>query len=243
MYVTHKVFDVQTDDAVTGRARELADELTANLKYDDGYGDGHWWHEDPRLEPSATSQLVTALALFDRYAGSTSEYAKRAREIYDKSEARTTTGDRCQTIAGLLRLWADDIVRGAAKLAGQDARGVRAVASTDVMEQVRALIEDGSVHAAAPIVLAGAALETALRGAVEERGLHVAGAGSISAYGKALRAAEVITKQDVKDIEQMGGLRNAAAHGQFELLSAERAGLMEQQVNMFLARLTSILET
>ena len=35
----------------------------------------------------------------------------------------------------------------------------------------------------------------------------------------------------------MAGVRNAAAHGDFEELSRERSGLLEQQVNLFLRRL------
>lgn len=46
----------------------------------------------------------------------------------------------------------------------------------------------------------------------------------------ALRKAKVITVQDVKELETCAGLRNQAAHGDFESLSHERAGLMEQQV-------------
>jgi hypothetical protein len=42
----------------------------------------------------------------------------------------------------------------------------------------------------------------------------------------------------VKDIEQMAGLRNSASHGDLEEISRERAGLMEQQVNYLLSRLT-----
>jgi hypothetical protein len=120
--------------------------------------------------------------------------------------------------------------------------GVRAVASADIMEQVRVLHEDKSVHPAAPIVLAGGALETALRAAVEQLNLNVEERPSISAYSRALRSADVISKQDAKDVEQMAGLRNAAAHGNFDELSRERAGLMEQQVNMFLARVRDLLE-
>jgi hypothetical protein len=67
--------------------------------------------------------------------------------------------------------------------------------------------------------------------------LSVRGNGSITAYGKALREKELISKQEMKDIEQMAGLRNDAAHGDFGDLSRERAGLMEQQVNLFLGRL------
>lgn len=104
------------------------------------------------------------------------------------------------------------------------------------MEQVRALLADGGVHPAAPIVLAGAALETALKGAVAEAQLETQGKDSISAYGKALRSADLITRREMKDIAQMAGLRNSAAHGDFEEISRERAGLMEQ-LNYFLSRL------
>jgi hypothetical protein len=57
-----------------------------------------------------------------------------------------------------------------------------------------------------------------------------------------LRASRMLSVQDVKDIEQIGGLRNSAAHGDFDTLSRERAGLMEQQVNMLLRRLTEIIK-
>jgi hypothetical protein len=81
-------------------------------------------------------------------------------------------------------------------------------------------------------------LETALKGAVIESELEVRGNGSIISYGNALRENDLISKQEMKDIEQMAGLRNDAAHGNFEDLSPARAGLMEQQVNFFLSRLT-----
>jgi len=38
----------------------------------------------------------------------------------------------------------------------------------------------------------------------------------------------------------MAGLRNLAAHGEFDDLSGERAGLLEQQANIFLARLRDL---
>jgi hypothetical protein len=41
----------------------------------------------------------------------------------------------------------------------------------------------------------------------------------------------------------MSGIRNLAAHGEFDDLSRERAGLMEQQVNMFLRRLSDLLSS
>jgi hypothetical protein len=90
--------------------------------------------------------------------------------------------------------------------------------------------------------LAGAALEVALRSAVDELQLTLSEKPGIMAYARRLRAEGIITVQDVKDVDQMAGVRNLAAHGQFDDLSRERAGLMEQQVNLFLARLSTLLE-
>lgn len=94
----------------------------------------------------------------------------------------------------------------------------------------------------APIVLAGAALEIALRGLVESRGIALDERPSISAYSRALRTAGLLTPQDVKDVEQMAGLRNDAAHGRLEALSIERAGLLEQHINLFLRRSSDLAE-
>lgn len=113
----------------------------------------------------------------------------------------------------------------------------RAASSTDLLEQVRRLNSDKAVAPAAPIMLAGAALEMALRSALNELSLTATGQPSIGSYAEALRKAGVLNTQDIKDVTQMAGLRNDAAHGEHEFLSRERAGLMEQQVNLFLNRL------
>ncbi len=76
----------------------------------------------------------------------------------------------------------------------------------------------------------------ALRAAVNQLELEPKGVG-LSNLGNCQRTADVITAQEAKDLQQMAGVRNAAAHGDLNELSAERAGLMEQQVNLFLARL------
>ena len=48
-------------------------------------------------------------------------------------------------------------------------------------------------------------------------------------------------EQDVKDLEAGGGVRDQAAHGHFDNLSRERAGLMEQQRNILLRRLADLM--
>ena len=72
------------------------------------------------------------------------------------------------------------------------------------MEQVRKLADDRDVHPAAPIVLAGAALVVALRSAVEELDLPCPDKPSIAAYTGCLRAAGILSAQDVKDVTQVG---------------------------------------
>src|SRR6266568_9288267 len=58
---------------------------------------------------------------------------------------------------------------------------------------------------AAAIVLRGAALEIALRAVVQARNLTLPERPSLSALTSALRQADLITVQDVKDLEQCGG--------------------------------------
>jgi hypothetical protein len=113
----------------------------------------------------------------------------------------------------------------------------RVEASTDLMEQVELLLSDRAIHPAAPIVLAGAALEELLRSM-----WHLAGSPAlkakpgINAYATALQAAKVIDRQAAKDITAWAGMRNDAAHGDFTTLDVQRARLMADGVNLFMQR-------
>jgi hypothetical protein len=116
---------------------------------------------------------------------------------------------------------------------GPEARA-RIEASTDLMEQVQQLLDDRGVHPAAPIMLAGAALEEFLRSLVITHGATVEGRAGLQAYGQALAKAGVLSQQDVKNVIAWAGLRNQAAHGEFEDLARANAVLMAQGVNLFL---------
>jgi hypothetical protein len=206
-------------------------------------GYGPWWEATGRnldAEARIRARAITALDFLERFAGKDSQWVTSGRDIFDKNGHSMETGARA--LGDVLRAWADQVEAGIITIPQAEAQGVRAIASTDLMEQVRKLNEDKDVSPAAPIVLAGAALEIALRSAVEELGLELPAKHSISAYSGCLRAARLLSPQDVKDIEQMGGLRNSAAHGDFDTLSHERAGLIEQQVNHFLRRLADLLQ-
>jgi hypothetical protein len=117
-----------------------------------------------------------------------------------------------RALGDVLREWAAAVDAGIAVPRHVEALGARAVASIDLMEQVRVLAEDKNVHPAAPIVLAGAALEVALRSAVDELQLALTERPSITAYARRLRTENILSTQDVKDAEQMSGVRNFHAY-------------------------------
>jgi hypothetical protein len=83
-------------------------------------------------------------------------------------------------------------------------------------------------------MLAGAALEELLRSLVITHSAQVTGRAGLQAYSQALRNTGVLTFQDVKDVTSWAGLRNSAAHGQFDGLSLERAHIMAEGVNLFM---------
>jgi len=198
------------------------------------------WISSVRDRPKIRARAIAALDFLDRFGGHDSQWAIMAHEVFDKNTSSMETGARA--LGDVLREWAAAVRAGVVVPRQVEAQGARTVASTDLMDQVRVLAEDRSVHPAAPIVLAGAALEVALRSAVDELQLTLSEKPGITAYARRLRQENILSVQDVKDVEQIAGVRNSAAHGQFDELSRERAGLMEQQVNFFLARLSKTLE-
>lgn len=223
-------------------ARDHAKLLELDMRPEQGMYGGHYWAAvDLNAESRIRARAIQALDFLDRFAGPDSQWNLRGHELLDKGSGRTMETS-ARALGDVLRAWADQVDFGIIPVRQAEAQGVRVIASTDLMEQVRKLVEDNHVVPAAPIVLAGAALEVGLRSANEELGLPTLSKPSISGYAGSLRKAGLLSPQDVKDVEQMGGLRNSAAHGKFEELSRERAGLMEQQVNMFLRRLGELLD-
>lgn len=230
-------------EQVVAWAREQAQELQSDMRFEpsDVHG-GYWTLMDQSDKGLLMARAASALEFLRQHAGDDSEWLRRATIAYESNGDRSSMESGVHAIGEIMRLWAAQVESGVTRLSAELGEGIRSLASTDIMEQVRLLNEDRRVHAAAPIVLAGAALETALRSAVDQLQLPTAGPPGISSYSRALRSASILTKQDTKDVEQMAGLRNAAAHGEYDALSRERAGLMEQQVNIFLGRLREVLD-
>ena len=107
---------------------------------------------------------------------------------------------------------------------------------SDILSQANTSLEDESQHPAAAAMLVGASLEEFLRTWAEAAGLSLGNAKpGIDAYAKVLRTADLITKQDVKDITSWAGTRNHAAHGEWDQVSDRaRVRLMLEGVNLFM---------
>lgn len=109
---------------------------------------------------------------------------------------------------------------------------------SDFLDQAHVLLGTKGVHPAGPAVLVGATLEEFLRTWVESVGLGIGNRKpGLESYTAVLRDAELITKQDAKDITSWGGLRNHAAHGEWsEVSDKQRVVLMLEGVNLFMRK-------
>lgn len=223
-----------------GHIRELRSEMTwEDWRHRAG---GRWTAAGHEATDRIRARATAALAFLERYTGADSRWTQNAHGMLNDLSTNQSMESGARAIGDVISEWTRAVRSGQAQPRLVESLGARAVASTDLLEQVRALNADKSVIPAAPIVLAGAALEIALRSAVEELSLAFPGNPSISAYAKVLRSSDVLNKQDMKDVEQMAGLRNQAAHGEHKELSHERSGLMEQQVNFFLRKLEQAVQ-
>lgn len=180
---------------------------------------------------------VSAAALeFLRRNAPGSRFSSSAERLFEKG-SRLSAVAAVGGVAAILDDWARSTRESWAQAQPFEVQA-RIEAATDLMEQVQLLIADRTVHCAAPIVLAGAALEEFLRSRVIAKALPITGKAGINSYADALQADGDLSKQEKKDITAWAGLRNAAAHGEFEELSRERAHIMVDGINLFLQKRT-----
>ena len=109
---------------------------------------------------------------------------------------------------------------------------------SDFLGQAQFLLESKEVHPTAPTVIIGASLEEFLRNWVEEVNLEIGdNKPGIDTYAQLLRKAGMIEKQDFKDITAWAGLRNDAAHGEWDNVSnREKISNMLHGVNLFMRK-------
>jgi hypothetical protein len=174
--------------------------------------------------------FIEAVEFLRMKAGARSEFYLRALDATKRMHASSA----CTMVRFALNGWIEFAQRGLVELPVE--AQYRQAAATDLMEQVEQLLQDKKVVPAAPVMLAGAALEELLRAIVDTAQLKPRAKPSINTYATALRAAELITAQEMKDITAWAGLRNDAAHGHFERIELANARLMQQGINLFMQK-------
>jgi hypothetical protein len=179
----------------------------------------------------APSALAEAKEFLRVYAGQRSAFYEQLTEI--KQTNPYAAGYVAEVLEGFARYVENGLLHGISVQ-----REARLDVVSDFLAQANSLLESHDVHPAAPAMLAGAALEEFLRNWVEDAGQNLGTRkSSIDSFASLLREAELVTKQDVKDITSWGGLRNHAAHGEWDLVSDRaRVQLMLDGIGLFMRK-------
>lgn len=168
------------------------------------------------------------------YAGPKSEFLSSVKEYNPKTYNNEASS---RYISEIVQSFIDYVEAGLHEDVNPERRAQLDTVS-DFLEQAQILLHSRSVHPAGPIVLIGASLEEFLRTWVESEGIQFGNRKpGLDTYATSLREVDLISKQDVKDITSWTGLRNHAAHGEWdEIDDKKRANLMLEGVNLFMRK-------
>src|SRR5689334_12538714 len=126
-------------------ARQYAEALERDMQWkppQPGY-DGYWEASSHDAQSKIRARAITALDFLERFAGRDSQWAVKGHEVFENSGSMESGA---RALGDVLRSWADQVGTGILVPRQVEAQGARAVASTDLMEQVRVLVADRSVH-------------------------------------------------------------------------------------------------
>jgi hypothetical protein len=167
------------------------------------------------------------------YAGDKSAFYKQLSNVNPNASLNVLQLHTRSTLGGFINYIENGLAEGLSI-----ERKAQIDVVSDFLAQAQQLLETKNVHPAAPCVIIGAALEEFLRNWVEASSLNLGNnKPSLDAYSRILKEAELLTKQDVKDLTAWGGLRNHAAHGEWEEVSErKRVQLMLEGVNLFMRK-------
>ncbi|RJX28606.1 MAG: hypothetical protein C4531_11505 [Desulfurivibrio sp.] len=182
---------------------------------------------------SAAGTLAEALEFLRIYAGEKSSFYKSLSTIDQKGRGKYVMKYVATDLEAFIRFVQNGLHQGISI-----ERQAQIDVVSDFLEQANNLLNSKEVHPAAATMVIGAALEEFLRNWIEESGLSLGNKrASIDSYAKMLREENYITKQDAKDITSWGGLRNHAAHGEWdEVKDKSRVSLMLEGVNLFMRK-------
>lgn len=117
-------------------------------------------------------------------------------------------------------------------------RKLKTTVVNDFLDQADVVLQKLEFHPAVAAFLIGASLEEFLRNWVIEQNLYVEGQRStIDTYAIALKKIELIDKQDYKELTAWAGIRNNAAHGNWDLVNdRDKINMMLAGVSIFIRK-------
>lgn len=156
--------------------------------------------------------------------------------FYQQADFSSSTSDY-DTLVSLLEAFRDFVAAGLLEAVSPERRAQLDVVN-DFMEQADELLNAKDVHPAAAAMIIGGTLEEFLRTRAEQDALSLGSRKqSIQAYAELLRDQGVLDKQDMKDVTAWAGLRNYAAHGEWDQVKdRDRIRVMLEGVNLFLRK-------
>lgn len=183
---------------------------------------------DPAGDPGQAAKAQVCEFLRN-YGGSKNAFLKQAEEAHGHPIYIVNT------LASILKSFIEYLHAGLATGKSPERQAQLDVVS-DLLDQAHSLLENERFHPAAAAILVGACLEEHLRTWVDAESLSIGNSKpGLDAYSKALRTAELISKQDAKDINSWAGIRNHAAHGDWdEVSNRDRIRLMLEGINFFM---------
>lgn len=185
--------------------------------------------------PSIAGLQAQLVDFFRRFSDKGSPFAKTAESLTVGAD-----GYRANILVSLVEAFVDQARTGLLKGVSPELQG-RLDAVSDLLAQADKLLGEKGIHPAAPAMLIGASLEEFLRTWSERAGLSLGNRKpGLASFAQILKEADLINKQDAKDIESWGGLRNHAAHGEWDdVADPQRIRLMLAGVNLFMRRYTT----
>lgn len=194
----------------------------------------HVWRLVAKPQP-AEALYAEACEFLRVYAGSNSSYYESVKNYDPHSLRNRGSGD--VSIKAILRSFGEYVEAGLNSNVSPERQAQLDVVS-DFLEMATTLLESKDVHPAAGAVLIGATLEEFLRNWVEAENLPLGNKKTgLESYSQLLRDANLLTKQDGKDITSWAGIRNHAAHGEWsEVSDKSRISLMLEGVNLFMRK-------
>ncbi len=169
------------------------------------------------------------------YAGESSSFYKNIAKVAEKLGSMNGDISYYASARQILEGFVDSLENGLFEDVSIERKAQIDVVS-DFLSQAQTMLETKKIHPAAAATIIGASLEEFLRNWVEEKNLSAEGR-SIDSYGKELKKERLITKQDMKDITAWAGIRNDAAHGNWEEVSdIKKISLMLEGVNLFMRK-------